>query len=235
MTREPQPASESTTQLFAPSIAMRSYLSTHQLWTARHLTGLAQQLEDKHEGRAKFSIRQRAYVSAAVLSACAFLEAAINELFQDVADGHESYIQALSTQTRKAFEVYWEESEGRAEPLSKYQIALGLAGCDLLDRGAEPFQSAKLLVFIRNLLVHFTPETAASANDKNKLEVRINKRFPDNKLMVGAGNPFWPDKCLGAGCASWAVSSATTLADEAFGRLKVQPNYQRIDWPTDVE
>jgi hypothetical protein len=115
MANEELPTHTDTNQLFTPSIAMRSYLSTHQLWSARHFAKLAQDTEDAHVGRARFSIRQRAYVSSAVLSATAFLEAAINEFFKDVADNQEGYIGSLSVHTRKALSVYWEESDGRAE------------------------------------------------------------------------------------------------------------------------
>lgn len=80
-----------------------------------------------------------------------------------------------------------------------------------------------------------TSQRQVPADGNDKLEVQINKRFPPNKMMAGTGNPFWPDKCLGGGCANWAVESATKFAKEAFGRLRIEPNYQRIEWPPDAD
>lgn len=213
----------------AMRITTRSYLSTHQLWTASHFAAVAEKIEDEHRGRSAFDVRHRAYVSASILASVAFLESAINELFQDVADGHSSYTDGLDERTKATFSVYWRESDGYAEVLSKYQLALSFAGRAALDPGAEPFQSAKLLVKLRNLLVHFRPKTG-EAGSPGGLELQMSNRFEGNRLMDGSGNPFWPDRCLGAGCAKWAQVSARSLADEVFARLGLQPNYQRIEW-----
>src|SRR5262249_7027465 len=98
-----------------------------------------------------------------------------------------------------------------------------------LAAGTEPFQSAKLLVELRNILAHFRPATM-SLSDANSLQSKFLSKFSENVLMVGSGNPYFPDKCLGAGCAGWAVESAKDFADQVFGRLNVQPNYQRVSW-----
>ena len=68
------------------TVSMRGYLSTQHLWSAEHFTRLAAELEAAHTGEARFSIRHRSYVLGAVGEAVAFLEAFINELFQDAQD-----------------------------------------------------------------------------------------------------------------------------------------------------
>jgi hypothetical protein len=60
------------------------------------------------------------------------------------------------------------------------------------------------------------------------MEERIRGKFVDNRLMEGSGNPWWPDHCLGHGCAEWAARSALVLADQICGDLGIKPNYQRI-------
>ena len=72
-------------------IAMRSYLSTHHLWSAQIFTNLAKAIEDEYEAldkRSGFDEHHRAYTLGAITCSAAFLEAAINEVYQDVADGH---------------------------------------------------------------------------------------------------------------------------------------------------
>ena len=39
-----------------------------------------------------------------------------------------------------------------------------------------------------------------------------------------------PDKCLGAGCTVWAVTAVNWFASEFFGRLGLQPNFQRVSF-----
>jgi hypothetical protein len=61
---------------------------------------------------------------------------------------------------------------------------------------------------------------------------------PEIPLLKGAGNPYFPDHCLGSGCAQWAVTSAKAFADAYFAMLQINPNYARLynTWPavTDV-
>jgi hypothetical protein len=94
--------------------------------------------------------------------------------------------------------------------------------------------NANLLVKLRNALTHFKPTDqplGASSAELTKLEKGLVGKFPENQRMVGMGNPFFPDHCLGAGCAAWAVKSARAYADELFDRLGIEPNYQRVEFP----
>lgn len=214
------------------SVAIRSYLSTHHLWAACHFAPLAEAMEENFSGPARFEIRHRAYVVASVLDSVAFAEAAINELLQDVADDHGSYVNGLGKNTRASMQAYWRESRGRGSLLEKIQTALGVAGCQPFGIDAEPYQSAALVIQLRNLLVHFRPETVG-ITDLKKVNSRLRSKFKANALMAGSGNPFFPDKCLGAGCAHWSVTSVKALTDDMYRRLGVVPNYQCIAWPED--
>jgi hypothetical protein len=77
------------------TLNMRAYYSAYHLWAARHFAALARGIEAAGAARSRFDVRHRAYVTNSILSAVAFLEAAINELYKDVADGHESYVAGL--------------------------------------------------------------------------------------------------------------------------------------------
>jgi hypothetical protein len=46
--------------------------------------------------------------------------------------------------------------------------------------------------------------------------------------MTTSNNPYRPDKCLGVGCAGWAVKAVEDFANEFFATVGVQPNYQRV-------
>ena len=69
------------------TVSMRGYFSTQHLWSAEHFIRLTAELEAAHTGEARFSIRHRSVLPlGAVGEAVAFLEAFVNELFQDAAD-----------------------------------------------------------------------------------------------------------------------------------------------------
>jgi len=52
-------------------------------------------------------------------------------------------------------------------------------------------------------------------------------RFVLNAL-TGQGNPFWPDKLLGAGCARWAQQVTMTFIDAFFSRLDLPAPYDNV-------
>jgi hypothetical protein len=93
----------------------------------------------------KLDIRHRSYVMGAVLESVAFVEAFINELLQDAADNHPSYVNAMPVSWREAWALLWSETrDGNAPLLLKFQLALIAAGAAPFDRGAPPYQSSEL-------------------------------------------------------------------------------------------
>jgi hypothetical protein len=208
---------------------MRPYFSSYHLWAAKHFTKLATDLE-KVAGRPAFDIQERAYVMSAVSSSVAFLEAAINEVFDDIVDRHDPYVGSLLANYKLLLGAVW--SLGGAEKFSmldKYQAALQCVNGATFDKGAQPYQNAMLLVRLRNRLVHARPETRESGY-LDDLDRALIKKFSPHGRMAGMGNPYYADHCLSAGCADWSVLSALNFADEFFKRLGVKPNYQRVDF-----
>jgi hypothetical protein len=219
----------------ALSVASRHYVAGQHLWSARHHALLCAELEIEKTGRTPFDIQHRAYAVNAVLSAVVFLEALVNETFQDAADGHASRIAPLDQRYIALMGEFWNASEmgGRyVSILDKYQMALLFADRRRLDPGAAPYQDAKLLIGIRNRLVHFRP-AFTTAGEETKEEAQLKGKFAQNALMAGSGNPWFPDKCLGAGCAQWSWKTSLALADEWTKRLGIPRPYQADNdrWP----
>ena len=226
----PDPVRAST-EIPPVRIVMRNYFSTYLLWSARDFASKAAAIESGHSGDSRFDIEHRAYVVGAVVSAAAFLEAMINELFQDAHDGHgvedDGNIAALLPRTRELMAGWWAASgEGFERVLEKYQLSVLFADQPGLDRGAEPYQGAGLLIKLRNTLVHYKSESV-SVDVEHRFAKDLRGRFADNRLMEGSGNAWWPDHALGAGCAQWAFESAKALADAVADALRIRPNYRR--------
>lgn len=209
------------------TMKMRVYYSSYHLWAARHLAALLKTIEDVPADRPRFDIRHRAYATSCIFSTVSFLEAAINELFQDVADGHESYVAGLDAESKRIMSEFWTVSEDRSRLLDKYQLALTFLRKQQFDPGQAPFQDASLVVKLRNELVHYRPRSLAG-DAEPPLARKLMGKFDDNALMRGSGNPWFPDKCLGHGCSAWAVQSVVAFADAFFRRVAVEPNYRQV-------
>lgn len=159
------------------------------------------------------------------------MEAAINELYQDAFDKHSSYLNALPQEIKKLLGEFWGMTEvankSAISILDKYQLALRFCGSEPFNKGTSPYQEVDLIVRIRNELTHYKPKSLGG-DSIHKLETRLRGRFPESKLMLASGNPYFPDKALGRGCADWAVISVRKFADKFFSKIKVVPNYQRV-------
>ena len=129
----------------------------------------------------------------------------------------------------------WEQTEGRNKHvyiLKKYQFALKFAQQPIFIKNEPPYKDVGLLIRLRNELVHYKPETLGGT-DIHDLQGELETKFPINALMANSGNPFFPDKCLGYGCAKWALISSKTFADEFFNKLGLTPHYKRASFPVD--
>jgi hypothetical protein len=214
---------------FDARIGMRNYFSTYLFWTGLQMTTLAAAIEAAHSGQSRFDLRHRGYVLSAILAAEGFLEAMVNELFQDAVDEHnlsgDGYLAPLSRDTHLLMARMWQATDGGRGlgPLDKYDLLLAAVGMASLDRGRNPYQDAQMLGKLRNAVAHYQPEHLFA-----NVPHRLKGKFAANALMAGAGSPWWPDHCLGAGCAGWAIQTATALADYVASAVGITPNYQRI-------
>ncbi|MEM7009613.1 MAG: hypothetical protein AAF462_10805 [Thermodesulfobacteriota bacterium] len=213
-------------------IKKRSYFSTHHLWAAEHFSKLAGDIEDNHDGRPVFNLEHRVYVINSIFSTTAFLEAAINEIFQDAHDGHHGYLENLDKPLLDKLAAIWEVTEqNNKNPFSvleKYQIALNFAAKDEFDKGQDPYQSANLVIKLRNFLTHYKP-MFVGGDQKYRIEDKLRGKFALNKILEETGDPEFPDKMLSKGCTDWSIKSIKSFADEFFERMEIEPNYQRVD------
>jgi hypothetical protein len=227
------PVSISSAEMFGTlSLSVRSYYSSHHVQAAALFARSACAIEQHHPGGAwdDAAVDHRAYVTGSVISSVAFLEALINELFLDAAEHHSGHYKVLGRQALNTLGGMWEYIE-RQEILGKFQVALLLLGKPPFAKGQAPYQDAQALVLIRNALVHYRPESRAAGDEADAnltaLGKKLTGKFPLNPL-TGKGNSFFPDKCLGHGCAAWSVRTSVALADEFFAHLGCAAPYQRL-------
>lgn len=227
--------------LARPPGVMAAYFSSYHLWAAQSSSLMARYRESELAGKGPvFDIQHRAFVTSAVLAAVAFVETAVNELLKDAADYHDSGLDqsglgVLDRQVLEQLRVLWQGAEGRGprpSTLEKYREILRVAFGESRTQGPSRFADVDLLFELRNHLTHFTPanRTNGSLDD---LERQLRARFDPSPLMAASENRFFPDKCLGSGCAGWATESAKAFVDDFFAQLESAPNYLRVDFGSD--
>jgi hypothetical protein len=167
----------------------------------------------------------RGYVTGAVLSAVASLEATINELFIDAQHKDPYTFEGADPEFAPLLAEVWEVIK-RNPTLAKYQIALTLARKPPFDKGASPHQEAVFLIQLRNALVHYKPEWDTDQALHKTIERRLKSRFEPNPFTIPT-DAFFPKRCLGHGCAEWAVKSGEAFINEFFDRLGLATIFAR--------
>lgn len=163
-------------------------------------------------------LQHRAHVTAAVLAAAAFLEASINELYLEL----QKLSQSGQPQLRRELAMLprvWPQIVG-APVLHKYQLALSVADGDQYNESRPPFVDADSLIHLRDALLSYRPDWEDRRGKHRTLQKRLQTKFVPNGL-ASADAPWFPDKCLGAGCAKWAVRSVELFSDDFCHRMAI--------------
>lgn len=169
----------------------------------------------------------RSYAIGAVVMAVSALEASINELYLEAVDRNTHALGTLTPDQISQLEVLWEFVD-RTNILAKYQVVLAVCGRERFAKGSEPYQSTDALIDLRNAVVHFKPEWDDELEVHARLEQRLAGRFDDCLLAARAqGRMVWfPGRCLGAGCAGWAIATVERFVGEFCGRLGIRGRFE---------
>lgn len=208
----------------------RVYFSSYWALAALSSSSQAKRLE-KSLKPPKFDLGHRAHVIASVQAWVAFMEAVINELFQDAADGVGTYLAPLDEKVQRSMAAVWTGTDHgrRLEVLEKYELLVALAGAKPIERGRSPYQDVRLLVRLRNALVHYRAETISATAEAHKWEKALKNKFPDNGLMRGhRTNAWWPSFCLGHGLTVWARDSAVEFVDSTMASVGIRPYFRTV-------
>ena len=223
------------------TVTLRYYLSGNHIDAAAYFTRLCYEFEQQflRDGDLDRVFRtHRSCVLGSVILAVAFLEATINELFVDAASPVSTVFEGLTPERAGALRKSWQgEGSQRVEVLAKYHMAFDALGVTPMNNGAGVWQDVQALVDLRNALVHFEPVTqvtrsAQNPKERHSLESALKGRFLETPLFANTANPFYPDRCLGHGCAAWAVNRSQIFATEFFRLIDVRQHSGRDPLPT---
>ena len=195
------------------TLSVKAGIAVQHLAAAALFARMAGGIETRHRNGSPSDqdrAEHRSCVIAAILCAVAFLEGAVNELFSYAVDGNTEMFPKTERGGPEAMAVFWADIERTGVSiLTKYELAvsLGQLGSVSVGKGGAEYQSARALVKLRNALVHFKPEWDTALNEHAKLEVELKGKFAEDPF-ANAGDVFFPKRCLGHGCAAWAVDVA---------------------------
>jgi hypothetical protein len=202
----------------------RERLYRQHMFAADDFANSAQDLENR--GGTKLSdeeiCRHGAFVTGSVFAAAAFLEASITDLYlelQKLTEQHRNIRRELAMLPR-----VWPEIAG-APVLHKYQLALSVADADQYHENRSPYLDAESLVRLRDALLDYTPEWDDKRGKHHSLQRRLHDKFPLNPFAA-AGAPWFPEGCLSAGCAKWAVRAAQFFSDDFCHRMAIPARAQ---------
>lgn len=195
----------------------RDRLSRHHIISAHHFARSAEDVE-AHGGDVPLGEkwRYRAYVTGAVLSSVAYLSASINELYLEVRKLSQSGEPGIRRELDLLVEAWPRIS--RVQVLQRYQLALAVADADQYNPGRMPYLDADNLIRLRDALISYDPEWEDERGKHHTLEQRLSKKFPPSPL-VSSRRPWFPDQCLGSGCAKWAVETVQVFTNDFYRRM----------------
>lgn len=224
-------------------IRFRDCFSVRYIQSAAVLCRLGYQIEHGSGSHSEVSpellIRHEAFILNSVLSSVAFLESTINELYADAVDGAYYFADPEQELLLKTIGERWnnEKNFDRAPMVSRFQKILTIADRQPFDEHEKAFENIRILTEIRNHLMHYKREwvvvrTSRSSRTESmstaeRFEKILRARFAINPLAA-KNQPFFPDKCLGHGCAEWAVMNSLIFTDAFFRRLGLPVPYEGI-------
>ena len=123
----------------------------------------------------------------------------------------EAYVYELMTYPDRfepplATAIVFGANDHWKEVLERYSLVFERVNGRKLDTSRGPAQAAQVLIKLRNALVHSKAEWRDKAAVSEALRSACRKRFTLNPFL--AGEHFFPDQCMSASSAAWAVRTA---------------------------
>lgn len=211
---------------------VRTYLAQQHAVAAEMFATRSEETEASGRCRTLVPGDLQSYVMATLFATIAYLEATINEVFADASDPKAHGVLARRPESWPRMAALWAHGiprSARYAVLAKYDLALLISDREPFDHGVEPYQSAKLVVELRNALIHYEPEWIILRADEtsgrqvgHKFDDRLKGRFAENP-HADPQDAFFPTRCLSAGCARWAVRASRDYVAEFWRRLGYTP------------
>ncbi|MFH7012387.1 hypothetical protein ACHRV5_10970 [Flavobacterium sp. FlaQc-52] len=188
--------------------------------------------ENLHDDR---EMEYKSYSTSAIFLSVAFLESIINEFFSNVSDESiMSFDDNLDAKNVQMIKRLWSQDVPRTASFSivrKYEIALIACEKDTIDKSDVLFNDIKSLIQLRNSLIHYEPQWNLIYSDEftneKGLTLKLKNKFSLSPF-AGRGSAFFPERCIGHGCAEWGIINSIKFVDNFYHKLGMKTTYEII-------
>lgn len=184
--------------------------------------------------------KDQAFATGSIMSIVAYLETTINEFFSDciTKSGNYPKFSKINESIIGNLVDYWNLTDpqgkykNRWKPiLERYLAAYKIIKGKGLHYPSKYYDDVDALIDLRNILVHYEPKWQYGKphfDDPYGIN-RLDGKFLYNKFREESGNPFFPYKCLGAGCSKWAIVISENFVKELFSNIDVDPIFFKVE------
>ena len=164
----------------------------------------------------------RAYVSTTVMQCAAAMETEAHEI---CVHGPGAYLGS-DRMDKSAHAILFPivEQVDNLSTLERFDLIMHTLGKVPFDRGKNPYQSAQLLVRLRNKLVHYKSSWGTDMSEEKFFRALESLHHKAPPFTSGSMN-FFPHRCLGADCAAWALATTLGFLEDVYERLGVQNRF----------
>lgn len=170
------------------------------------------------------------YSISSIITVIAAIEGMLNEFYLKGTDTITMRLGHNMANVTKSALSRWVDAYGENGPemknglIRKTQYLLELAELPKMDPGREPLQSLKILIRLRNEIVHSYPAYRYAHSPEQKdidpLQKALQGKFTPS-LIADPTDPFLWQRCLSAGCAQWAMKTENSYRNELFNLLGI--------------
>ena len=190
------------------TVTINTVFSVIHYGLARHFA------EEAAKGRPP-GVPQMGLPAASAIHAATALEAFIFEQYQ-FAGGAGAEMRALVDELQDSRGLTLE---------AKWLLLPRLRGHALFDKSREPFDSFRLLVILRNAIVHSASKSLKHA----QFPMRALKGLAAKFSYEEEPRASWDTNVLTPACARWACNTAVAMVDEYF-RISGRPQTYEYRW-----
>lgn len=214
-------------EVSAVSLSLKANFSGNHMLSAVHFARQSAIIEKNYKDELTDELRAEhsAYVTGAIIVSVASLEATINEVFISAVD-NDNLFKDFDPTIPKALAKFWDWCIVKRRPLiiEKYLLVLDMANKEVFDRKKSPYREIGYLIQLRNALVHYEPEWDTALKKHKNIEDKLNDCFNINPFS-DESDAFFPQKCLGYGCAEWSVKSTIEFIEDFYRRMGFPPKW----------
>ena len=211
----------------AVSLSLKANFSDNHMLSAAHFARQSAIIETnyKYEITEELRAEHKAYVTGAIIASVASLEATINEVFISAVDDENLFEDFDPTIPKILAELWNLDVVKKTRFLEKCRLVLDVANKEKFDTKSSLFRKVDLLIKLRNAMIHYKPEWDTDLKKHKNVGDALKKCGFNTNPFSHDNNAFFPEKCLGHGCAEWSVKSTIEFIEDFYRRMGFPPKW----------